>query len=80
LQQLRDLLDDEIRIFGRDDPRTIEVRRQVALLQLGAGERDAAAESLQRLRADLIRLHGSGHASVAEVENLLSQMAKRPAR
>jgi len=79
LQQLGDLLDDARRIFGPDDPRTIEVRRQVALLQLGAGQCDAATESLRRLHADLTRLHGPGHAMVAEVETLLTQIA-RPGR
>jgi hypothetical protein len=80
LQQLRALHDDESRVFGADDPRTIEIRRQTALLQVAAGDRDAASATLRRLHDDLIRLYGPAHASVAEVEKLLAQLATRPAR
>jgi hypothetical protein len=80
LRQLNDLLADESRIFGDDDPRTIELRRQLALLHIGAGERDAARAALQRLAADLTRLHGPSHDSVAEVNNLLGQLDRRGTR
>jgi hypothetical protein len=79
LRQLGSLIDDESRIFGSDDPRTIEVRRQLALLQLGAGDREKATANLRRLHDDLTRIYGAAHASVTELETLLSQLAKRPA-
>src|SRR5690606_4747963 len=52
LTELDDLLTHERRVFGPDDPRTIDLRRQIALLQLGSGRRDAAADTLRQLLAD----------------------------
>jgi hypothetical protein len=72
LRQLEDLLRDERKIFGEADPRTLELRRQIGLLQLGAGQRRAAEKTLQQLEADLTRLHGPGHPAVTAVTDVLT--------
>jgi eukaryotic-like serine/threonine-protein kinase len=72
LQQLGGLLDDERRVLGEDHPKTLELRRQIGLLQLGAGRRDAAEQTLSGLLDDLTRLRGSEHAAVADVRDLLT--------
>ena len=45
LQQLGDLLRDEQRVFGDADSRVFELRRQIGLLQLGAGQRQTAEQT-----------------------------------
>jgi len=70
------LLLDHSRIFGADDPRAIELRRQVALLQLGGGQREAATATLRRLETDLVRLHGVHHDAVNEVRSLLARLER----
>src|SRR5699024_9552360 len=46
LRTLDALLADESRVYGADDPRTLELRRQIGLLQLGAGRRAEAVTTL----------------------------------
>jgi hypothetical protein len=74
LTQLRTLVVDQTRVFGPDDPGTIDLRRQIALLQLGAGDQAGATQTLQRLKQDLSRLNGPTHPSVREVEELLRKL------
>lgn len=71
LRALDRLLADELRVFGPDDPRTLELRHQIGLLQLGAGRRTAARTTLSDLLNDLARLHGSEHSAVAKVRDLV---------
>jgi serine/threonine protein kinase len=71
LDLLRDLLDDETDAFGADDQRPLELRRQIGLLELGAGQREAAERTLKELRSDLMRLHGPGHPTVRQIDDLL---------
>jgi hypothetical protein len=52
LQLLTGLLVDEERIFGPDHPKTLELRRQIGLLQLGAGRREEAERTLRALHQD----------------------------
>ncbi|HEX5493681.1 MAG TPA: serine/threonine-protein kinase [Mycobacteriales bacterium] len=72
LRQLSGLRDDERRIFGPDDPRTLELRRQIGLLQLGAGQRSTAEATLQALLVDLTRLHGAAHPTAERVRQILA--------
>ena len=74
LEQLQGLEADQSRVFGPNDPRTIELRRQIALLQLGAGDREAAVLTLSRLHRDLVRLHGKDHPASQEVDGLLTKL------
>jgi hypothetical protein len=74
LRQLRGLLDDERRLFGDNDPRTFELRRQIGLLQLDAGQRSVAETTLGELRMDLVRLHGNEHPDARKIEELLSKL------
>ncbi|RZU75506.1 serine/threonine protein kinase [Micromonospora kangleipakensis] len=77
LRQLEALVRDETEAFGADDPRTLELRRQIGLLQLGAGLRHAAEQTLTRLLADLTRLNSATHPSTMEIADLLSGL-RRP--
>jgi hypothetical protein len=77
LRQLLDLLGDERRVFGEDDSRTLELRRQIGLLQLGAGRHREAEETLTDLLGALTRRHGTGHAAVADVRGILDDL-RRP--
>ena len=76
LRQLHELLDIQRSVYGEDDDRTLELRRQIGLLQLGAGQRDAAHETLSRLRADVVRVNGPDHPRVREITDLLSGLRR----
>jgi hypothetical protein len=69
---MHELLADEQRVLGSRDSRTIELRRQIGLLQLGAGQRDAAKETLNTLLDDLLRSHGVEHPAVPKIQDLLA--------
>lgn len=72
LDALRALLVDEQRVFGSDDPRTVELRRQIGLLQLAAGQRAEATETLGGLLDDLLRQSGEQHPAVPKIRDLLA--------
>ncbi len=74
LRQLDELLHDHSRVFGASDPRTLDIRRQLGLLQLGAGQRDEAVTTLDQLLAELSHRHGAADQSVVEVRDLLDRM------
>jgi serine/threonine protein kinase len=76
LRQLGDLLLDERRIFGADDPRTLDLRRQIGLLQLGAGQRQAAERTLTQLLADLKRQHSPDNPAVKGTADLLTGLRR----
>ncbi|MEH0932762.1 serine/threonine-protein kinase [Micromonospora sp. CPCC 205558] len=76
LRQLDALLGDESDAYGPDDSRTLDLRRQIGLLQLGAGQRPAAEETLGDLLKDLTRLHGATDPSAVEVAELLSGLRR----
>ncbi|MBM7489140.1 serine/threonine protein kinase [Micromonospora luteifusca] len=76
LRQLDALLGDESEAYGPDDPRTLELRRQIGLLQLGARHWPAAEATLRDLLKDLTRLRGATHPSAVEVAELLSGLSR----
>jgi hypothetical protein len=76
LRQLGDLLQDERRVFGADDPRTFDLRRQIGLLQLGAGQRQAAEQTLTQLLTDLRRRHSPDHPAVTGTADLLTGLRR----
>jgi serine/threonine protein kinase len=78
LGQLTALLTDEQRVFGSHDPRVLELRRQIGLLELGAGRRDAAEHTFKALKADLTRVHGPDHPTVGQVRDLLDSIQRQP--
>lgn len=80
LRQLESLVRDQTDAFGPDDPRTLELRRQIGLLQLGAGQRKAAEQTLTRLLADLTRLNSATHPSSREIADLLSGLRRPDSR
>ncbi|MFF5992773.1 serine/threonine-protein kinase [Prauserella flavalba] len=74
LVEMQSLAADERRVFGPDNPRLVELRRQIGLLQLGAGQREEAESTLRELRDDLVRTHGPRHAVVPKIEELLGSL------
>lgn len=76
LRQLNDLLQDEREAYGDEDPRTLELRRQIGLLQLGAGQRQAAEQTLSALLADLMRLSNAANPSTTEIADLLASLRR----
>jgi serine/threonine protein kinase len=70
LDQLNALLADRRDTFG-DDQRTLELRKQIAVLQLRSGRRGDARRTLTGLLADVRRLPGGTQPSPAEVADLL---------
>ncbi|MGR6320064.1 protein kinase [Micromonospora soli] len=76
LRQLDGLLQDERQAYGDEDPRTLELRRQIGLLQLGAGQRQAAEQTLSALLADLQRLRDAGDPSATEIADLLASLRR----
>lgn len=52
LRELEDLLHEVRPVLGDDDPRTVELRRDIAMLQLSAGQRHGAAGVRGRLSRD----------------------------
>ncbi|TDO30034.1 serine/threonine protein kinase [Kribbella sp. VKM Ac-2527] len=77
ITQLQALLEDETRVFGSADARTLELRRQIGLLQLGAGRVPEATRVLAALAADLERLHGHDHPLTEKVRGLLDGIRQR---
>ncbi|MGW1060609.1 protein kinase domain-containing protein [Micromonospora rubida] len=80
LRQLEALVRDETEAFGAEDPRTLELRRQIGFLQLGTGQRRAAEQTLTALLADLTRLNSAVHPSAREIANLLSGLHRPGSR
>ncbi|MFI7445838.1 serine/threonine-protein kinase [Nonomuraea indica] len=70
LLKLRQLLADERR-FGVDEDRILELRRQIGLLELGAGDAARARETLGPLLKDLVRRYGTDHPSARAVREIL---------
>ncbi|RVX42767.1 serine/threonine protein kinase [Nonomuraea polychroma] len=73
LTQLSRLLEDE-QSFGVDDDRTLELRRQIGLLKLGAGDRAGARKTLAVLLPDLKTRYGQAHPNVTKVQEILDQL------
>lgn len=78
LRQLQGLRDDEQRVYGADDPRVLELRFQIGLLQLGSGQRDAAEAMLRDLLGVLTRLHGPDHPTARRIRDLLDGLRHEP--
>ncbi|WP_245918657.1 serine/threonine-protein kinase [Actinomadura mexicana] len=74
LAQLRDLIGDEARSFGKDDDRVLEHRRQLGLLLHGAGRAAAAVRALEELAADLERLRGPDDQTLQNVREALARI------
>lgn len=73
LVQLNDLLADRQRIDGPNDPRTFELRRQIGVLQLDAGDKQGAERTFTLLVEDLEKAHGPDHADAALIRALLAR-------
>jgi hypothetical protein len=73
VEQLGLLLAERRSGYG-DDQRTLELRKQIALLQLRSGRRQAARQTLTGLLADVRRLPGGAHPSPAEVADLIASI------
>ncbi|GAA4211607.1 serine/threonine-protein kinase [Microbispora amethystogenes] len=73
LRQLRDLLVDE-REFGVDEDRILELRREIGLLELAAGDKAGATRTLSALLPDLERRYGPRHPGVDQVVGILADL------
>ena len=67
LRQMTDLLEDQRQALSPDDDRTLLLRRQIALLQLSAGQHSAARSGLRELLSDLTQLRGPEHPQVVQL-------------
>ncbi|MFE0147758.1 protein kinase [Nonomuraea sp. NPDC059007] len=56
---------------GEDDPRALELRRQIGELERDAGRLDQARLTLSKLLSDLRRVYGEEHAATERVRQLL---------
>ncbi|MEV7005869.1 serine/threonine-protein kinase [Streptosporangium sp. NPDC051022] len=74
LRQLTSLLQDERTFYGDADSRPLELRKQIAVLQLGAGDLGEAEHTLVALRSDIVRFRGPDHPQVAEVGRLIDEI------
>ena len=74
LRQLEQLLTDEIRVYGHEDSRVTELRKQIGLLQHGMGQTTEAVRGLEELAADLEERYGTKHPDVQEIRDAISQM------
>jgi serine/threonine protein kinase len=74
LQQLKTLLAERRASHGDDDPRSLDLRKQIGLLQLGAQQPVAAKRTLIDLLADLRALPTSGGPDLEEVARLLGSI------
>jgi hypothetical protein len=61
IAQLRDLLDDCLRVLGPDHPRTLTTRHQLAFWLGEAGQPSQAAAQFRDLLDDLLRVLGLDH-------------------
>ena len=75
LRLLQALLADEQTAYGADDPRPLELRQQIGLMQLGAGDTERARMTLAGLLDDLTRLYGPNHPIALKVRGSLSRLA-----
>ncbi|MEV4621210.1 protein kinase [Asanoa sp. NPDC049573] len=76
LRQLHDVLRAHRDAYGDGDHRTFELRRQIGLLELGTGQRDAAEQTLSALLADLERAHNPANPSTTEIADLLASLRR----
>ncbi|WP_026448915.1 tetratricopeptide repeat protein [Actinopolyspora mortivallis] len=71
LRIMNGLLADERRVFGDEHPRTLDLRRQIGMIQFGAGRTEEAETTLSELLDDLLRTHDPEHPTVVKVRELL---------
>ena len=76
LDQLDALLAARRVAYGSDDHRTLELRKQIAMLQLRSGHHTAARRTLTSLLADVRRLPGGSRPSPAEVADLIASIRR----
>lgn len=74
LAQLKDLIGDETRLFGKDDDRVLDHRRQLGLLLHGAGRTPTAVHVLEDLAADVERLRGGDDPMLRTVRDALARI------
>ncbi|XVQ81936.1 serine/threonine protein kinase [Microbispora siamensis] len=72
LRLMRELLTGELRASPEDDPRTLELRRQVGELEHAAGQHEEARRTLTSLLGDLTALYGPGHPVTERVREILA--------
>jgi serine/threonine protein kinase len=76
LRQLGELLDAERREHGDHDERVLELRRQIALLQLATGRSEEAAVTAHTAAVDADRVLGPEHPVTTALHELLSSVRR----
>ncbi|MHA6802324.1 serine/threonine-protein kinase [Salinifilum ghardaiensis] len=74
LERAQQLVADELQAYGRRDPRTMELRRQIGVWQLGTGRHAEARATFEALQQDVHREFGEQHPMAAKVRDLLSDI------
>ncbi|WP_326641584.1 protein kinase [Streptosporangium sp. NBC_01755] len=73
LRQLRGLPADGYK-FGVDEDRILELRREIGLLELAAGDKAVAIHTLSMLLPDLERRYGPRHPAVDQIAEILADL------
>ncbi|MFC5993488.1 hypothetical protein ACFQE5_04570 [Pseudonocardia hispaniensis] len=71
LRQLGELLEIERGLYGADDERVLELRKQIGLLQLGSGQQEQARATLCALLSDVERVKGPRHPAAEAIRRLV---------
>ncbi|WP_214104589.1 serine/threonine-protein kinase [Acrocarpospora catenulata] len=72
LRIMGELLADELRVYPEDDPRPLELRRQIGELEQSSGDVEQARRTLTALLDDLTRLYGPDHPATVRVAGMLT--------
>ncbi|GAA5120737.1 serine/threonine-protein kinase [Haloechinothrix salitolerans] len=73
----RRLLADQQRVYAPRDPRPFELRRQIGVWQLSAGQREEAERTLRELLRDLLEAYGESYPAVPKIRDILDALPKQ---
>ncbi|WP_068899122.1 serine/threonine-protein kinase [Planomonospora sphaerica] len=77
IRQLTSLLEDQREAYGDAGLGHFELRRQIGLLQLDAGDNEEAERTLLELMSDIVRLYGADHPQATEIDRLVSAIHRK---
>lgn len=74
LRRLAVLLEEQRGVHGDSGPRPVELRKQIGLLHLSAGDDKEAERILTALRSDIVEYHGLDHPEISEVNRIIAHI------
>ncbi|KAA9380123.1 serine/threonine protein kinase [Microbispora cellulosiformans] len=77
LKQLTALFEEQRGLHRDTDSQQVELRKQIGLLQLSAGDSEAAEQTLTALRSDIASVHGSHNPKLSEVSRVIDQIRSK---